>query len=227
MLTIVILLIFTAVIAIIAIPEFSPFNFSQTNLNNPTEITWAPSPTSENDITFIEPRFTNNIIQDFLTTPSPPRTTIQNTPDQVFTPIDTPIPSITPSPTVADPTPGPGLETPFGPDERFVIQSVEEEEFLRIISQKYNSSVDTFIAANDLIQVANLWVSTLLVIFPGHIDPLKIQIFKVIEVENQITIDGLVQGYQVSKEDLIRYNSLGPNTEIPASRYWIIPIKDN
>jgi hypothetical protein len=148
--------------------------------------------------------------------PPTPLQTITNSPD----------PTITSTPTMNLPTRGPLLETPFGPDNRLVIHAVKEGEFLGRIANNYDTSVDLIIASNDLIEGANLWVGTLLVILPGLTEDKNIPKFQIIFVDSPTTIDNLTQEYSISKDELILYNSLGPLEEIPAGRWIILPISN-
>ena len=156
----------------------------------------------------------------------PSATIIENTPSPLPSATATQIPSETPTPTSLFPTAGPALETAFGPDNRYIIHSVQEGEFFGKIAQDYNTSVEVISAANNLIEGANLWVGTLLVILPGINEPVDIPKFEIVFVEKQSTITEISEAYSVPKDELIFYNSLGTIEDIPAGRWIIFPIEN-
>lgn len=156
----------------------------------------------------------------------PSATIIEHTPSPLPSATTTQIPSETPTPTSLFPTAGPALETGFGPDNRYIIHSVQEGEFFGKIAQDYNTSVEVISATNDLIEGANLWVGTLLVILPGIKDPVDIPKFDIVFVEKQSTITEIAEAYSVPKDELIFYNSLGTIDDIPAGRWIIFPIEN-
>jgi LysM repeat protein len=147
-------------------------------------------------------------------------------------------PSVTPSPSSSQipeptstltevlPTPGPVMETPFGPDERFVLHTVKQAESYSKIAETYQTSFEVIQETNDLIEGASLWVDTILVIMPGQTDSSGVPKFRIILLENPTSISDLTEEYGVSANELIYYNSLGSAEIIPTGRWLIIPIEN-
>lgn len=217
-------LLFSFIIYVLNIQNLTPFRTGLTNTASPTLYQSSDTPvrtavkssSGENQV------FTNITETPVGFTPTAAPT--ENPPEPSQTGTNSPIPTITNTPTLIFPTVGPLLETPFGPENRFVIHAVQEGEFLGRIADNYDTSVDLIIAANDFIEGANLWVGTLLVILTGEVDVNDIPKFQIIFVESSTTIDNLAQEYSILKDELIYYNSLGPLEEIPAGRWIILPI---
>jgi len=111
---------------------------------------------------------------------SPSATSTENRPTPSQTATKPPAPTETSTPTSIFPTAGPVLGTPFGPDNRFVIHAVKDGEFFGRIAENFHTSVELIIAANDLIEGANLWVGTLLVIIPGELETNDIPKFQIV-----------------------------------------------
>jgi hypothetical protein len=158
-----------------------------------------------------EPTETNTAIPTF---------TLTSTPDITNTPIPTSTPEI------LLPTPGPAMKTPFGPDQRFILHTVAESESYSKLAEMYKTSPEMIQSLNDLIEGANLWVNTVLVIMPGQIDPTGIPKFKILFIDSEESIDILAEIYNLSADELVYYNSLGEDGVIPAGRYIIIPIAE-
>ncbi len=134
-------------------------------------------------------------------------------------------PEPTSTPTAVLPTPGPVMETPFGPDERFVLHTVKQAESYSKIAETYQTSAEVIQKTNDLIEGASLWVDTILVIMPGQTDPSGIPKFRIVLLENPISISDLAEEYEISADEVIYYNSLGPIEILPIGRWLIIPIE--
>ncbi len=135
------------------------------------------------------------------------------------------IPEPTFTPTEVLPTPGPVMETPFGPDERFVLHTVKQAESYSKIAETYQTSIEVIQNTNDLIEGASLWVDTILVIMPGQTDFFGVPKFQIVLLENPTSISDLAEEHEVSADEVIYYNSLGSIEIIPSGRWLIIPIE--
>lgn len=223
----IVVLLFVLSIYILYIQNIYPFNPVSISTASPTlqvasdipTLTAIESGTGEDQGAAIFTETPAGISPSTTSTEKPP------TPSQTVT--NTPVPTDTTTPTSIFPTAGPVLETPFGPDNRFVIHAVKDGEFFGRIAENFDTSVDLIIAANDLIEGANLWVGTLLVIIPGELDANDIPKFQIVFVDSQTTINDLSEKYSISTDELIFYNSLGTLEEIPAGRWIIFPISNN
>lgn len=142
----------------------------------------------------------------------PSRTPPPKTPTQEMT--------LTPSPF---PTPGPALETSFGPDGRYLIHLVNEGESYTYLENVYNTSEAVITATNILIAETSLWPGTYLVILPGVIDPIDLPKFKVIYLDHPAELGAISSDYEISSEALREYNSLGEGDVIQPGRWLIIP----
>jgi len=140
-------------------------------------------------------------------------------------PASSPITDPTSTPTEVQPTPGPVMETPFGPDERFVLHSVKQAESYSKIAETYQTSIEVIQNTNDLIEGASLWVDTILVIMPGQTDSSGVPKFRIVLLEYPTSISDLAEEHGVSADEVIYYNSLGSIEILPTGRWLIIPIE--
>jgi len=128
--------------------------------------------------------------------------------------------TLTPSPF---PTPGPALETLFGPDGRYLIHLVNEGESYTYLEDVYNTSEAVITATNILIAETSLWPGMYLVILPGVSDPDDLPKFKVIYLDHPAELGLISSDYGISSEALREYNSLGEGDVIQPGRWLIIP----
>ncbi len=135
------------------------------------------------------------------------------------------IPDPTFTPTEVQPTSGPVMETPFGPDERFVLHTVKQAESYSKIAETYQTSIEVIQKTNDLIEGASLWVDTILVIIPGQTDSSGVPKFRIVLLEYPTSISDLAEEHGVSADEVIYYNSLGSIEILPTGRWLIIPIE--
>jgi LysM repeat protein len=144
---------------------------------------------------------------------------------------NTTAPSATPTqttvPTPSGPTPGPGLETPFGPDKRFLLHKVATGESFTKLTSKYQTTTEVLNSTNQLIEGASLWVGTVLVIMPGQTDPSDLPKFFVISIEEQTSLINISSEYGVSVDTIRYFNDLGELEWIPAGRWLIIPLEES
>jgi len=140
------------------------------------------------------------------------------------TPIQTTTPSITLSPTLLSPTPGPKLGESFGPDDHFILHLVKQGESLSIIAQTYQTTVEVLRTINNVVQGASVWADTVIVVIPGQEDITNLTKFKVIQLEEPTDINQLAIEYKFSIDELKYLNELGDSSIIPAGRWLIIPL---
>ena len=121
------------------------------------------------------------------------------------------------------PTIGPGLMTPFGPQEQYLLHELQESESLAVVARYYQSTISVLNALN--IPPPRLWwPGDVLVVMPGRTDPAGLIPFRVIHVEVTTRVIDLSEEYSVPVEDIRMYNSLGSGDWIPAGRWVIIPV---
>jgi LysM repeat protein len=125
--------------------------------------------------------------------------------------------------TPAQPTPGPEMETPFGPDQAFVLHTIEVGESLWKLAQMYDTSPAMLQAANVLPSGAKIWPGEVIVILPGQKDPEGVPRFQVVQLVADTHIDDLAHEYGIPVETVRQYNALGPGEWIPAGRWLILP----
>lgn len=123
------------------------------------------------------------------------------------------------------PSPRPVMETPFRPDEGFVLHTVKQAQSYSKIAETYHTSIEVIQETNNLIEGANLWVDTILVIMPGQTVSSRIPKFRIVLFENPTSINDLAEEHGVSADEVIYYNSLGSFEIIPTGRWLIIPIE--
>ncbi len=148
------------------------------------------------------------------------------TDEPTFTPTLAPSPTPQPSPTDLRPTPGPALNTPFGPKNQFLLHRVATGESLGNLAVIYRTSSDVIRAANVLIEGASVWPDTVLVIYPDIVDASLVRKFRVIQLKNPAFPEQIASEYQVSLAELIEYNLLDAQVQIPAGRWLVIPVSE-
>lgn len=168
---------------------------------------------------------TNSAITSSSSTPTRQENVNQATPTLSFstetsTSQPTPSePSATPQPTI-----GPGLLTPFGPEGRYILHEVQSGESLTLLAARYQSTRDVLLESNVFIQGVSLLVGQMLVVLPGVTETQDLPKFEIIQLEVSMDINKLSENYGVTVNNLRWYNSLGLDDRIPAKRWLIIPI---
>lgn len=182
-------------------------------LSYPTAVvaTPIPSDTPTLDLPLAVIILTPEVFETQSDTPTP-------LPTATSSPTPTPVPSSTQL------TPGPALNTPFGPDQQFLLHKVVVGESLGNVAVLYRTSADVIRASNVLIEGASLWPDTILVILPGVTDLSQVQKFQVIQLKTPILPEDLAKEYQVNLEELLEYNKLDAEILIPAGRWLILPV---
>jgi len=152
------------------------------------------------------------------------------TPSPSASPTLTPIPTSTntPEPTMTytpePPTPGPGLETPFGPGSEYLLHKVQPGESARSIAFEYRTSYTVISTTNTLLPGGSVLVGDVLVIIPGIKENLGLPVFRPLYLDQDASVSAIAELYGILTDDLRRYNTLGMDGRIPAGRWIIIPL---
>jgi len=154
--------------------------------------------------------------------------TVTPTPTPTFT--RTATPTVTPKPkpsstsTPPPPTEGPGLETEFGSNPRFLIHQVKVGESIRNIARVYETSPTLISAINQFIAGASIRPDMFLVIIPGRTEYPGMPVFQSVYLEEDTTVSELSALYEVSSDELRRYNGFWEGELVPAKRWIIVPL---
>ncbi len=158
-----------------------------------------------------------------------PAATRSAPPGETTTPEDpaTPPPSQTmsASPTrTAFPTPGPGLETPFGPGGGFLIYLVRPGESFSSIAQAFGTSEAALRRSNGLLPTDLLQAERLIVVPIGQTDLEALPSFRIVYLTQKRSLAELAEDLAVDPEQIRLYNQLGTHQEIPVGRWLIVPV---
>jgi LysM repeat protein len=157
-----------------------------------------------------------------LNSPTPAISTpVSSEPAPTNTVNSSPISPLTP--TQAIPTPGPGLGTPFGPNEAYVLYQVLEGHSITAIAAEYQTTVEVIRKANNMIEGESAWPGSILVILPGQRNAEAVPNFSIILIEAPTSVTSLSDQYGIPVEEIQRINQLGVEEMIPAGRYIILP----
>lgn len=141
-----------------------------------------------------------------------------------LTPTRSPTATFTPTP--AAPTPGPALETPFGPNAAYLLHKVSPGESIPNLAGVYDTTIWVLYATNRFYKGQALWPGRVLVIMPGQKDTTGLPLFEIVQVEVDTQLGSLAEEFS-SQVDLIRqYNDLGPADWVPSGRWLLIPVED-
>jgi hypothetical protein len=121
------------------------------------------------------------------------------------------------------PTPGPGLGTPFGVDQVYVVYRVQEGQSLLSLSEIFDTSPEAIQAANVLRAGRTVWPGDIIVIPVGQDDPGQVVRFIYQFIIKKTSIQELAAENSVTVEELRKYNLLGADEWVPAGRWLIIP----
>jgi len=153
-----------------------------------------------------------------------PPPSLTPTVEPTLAPTGTNTPTVTSTNTPAPPTLGPGLETPFGLKNEYLIHKVVSNESLNIIAHRYQTTADVITATNELRGGTSLQIDQILVIIPNQTEVSDLPVFRPVYLDQDASVDALAQENGVSTRDLRRYNALGDSDLIPAGRWIIIPL---
>jgi LysM repeat protein len=132
------------------------------------------------------------------------------------------VPTVTIRP--LSPTPGPALETPFGPGRAYLIHRVKSGEYLISIAASYQTSVAALRALNALKPDGLLMTGALLVIAPGQTNPSSLPALKPLLITTRTRVADLAQKYAMSAVELRQINAIGPDEWVEAGRYMLVRI---
>jgi hypothetical protein len=152
----------------------------------------------------------------------------ENTPAPTQAPENTPEPTGTFTPTATftpDFTPGPGLETPFGPENAYILHAVLEGESYPKLADIYNTTVEVIKVSNFIPEGIGLRTGLVIVLIPGVKDHQNLPVFNLRLIDKSTSIEDIAREYQISSEDIIYYNQVNPDKDLPIGRYLIIPLK--
>ena len=130
----------------------------------------------------------------------------------------------TSTPTPPPPTAGPSLETAFGTRPKFLIHQVKVGESIQNIARAYNTSGTLILAINQFPPGISLRPDTMIVIIPEEQDYPGLPVFQPVFLEVDTTVTELATQYDVSSDDLRRFNGFGEGELVPANRWIVVPL---
>lgn len=136
----------------------------------------------------------------------------------------TPI-ALTPTPELVSSTPGPGLQTPFGPQGSYLLHLISEGESMPVIAGLYDTNSEMILALNEWVELLGLRANRVIVLMPGVTNPHEVVPLTVEFTQDDISSDNFASAQGISIEDLRYYNQLGTNETIPAGRWLIFPFQ--
>jgi len=122
------------------------------------------------------------------------------------------------------PTGGPGFSTPFGFSQKYVIHEVQSGESLSLISDKYNTTIDSIVEINSLQAGNPIWINQIIVVKPGA-TTIESEKLEAIYIEEDTPLVRIAEDYAISIEKLKDMNALGGHEIIPAGRWLVVPQK--
>ena len=120
-------------------------------------------------------------------------------------------------------TPGPQYQTPFGPQNAYLLHHISEGESLPVIADLYNTDNDMILALNAWVSELGLWPNRVIVIMPDETDFLDVKSLSVYFTQNDVTVSDFAFNKGVTIEDVQFYNQLGSDEIIPMGRWLIFP----
>jgi LysM domain len=137
----------------------------------------------------------------------------------------TPQPSDTPQVLVTEPmaqsTPGPALETPFGGGQIYLVHMTLEGETLDMLAARYETSVAVLQVVNLLPGQQIVWANRPLVVLPGRKDADGLSIMQALQVEENMNVADLAVLYGVDEADFRQENGLMAD-QVPAGRWLVL-----
>lgn len=135
--------------------------------------------------------------------------------------VPTSMPTLTP--TLLQPTPGPGLATPFGAQNEYLLHQVKFGDNLPTLAEQFQTDRDVIVAANGLLPNQSLQPDQVIVIMPGRTDSLGIVPLTVLFLDEEVLVTDFAASRGATVEELIQYNELGAHKTIPPGRWVIFP----
>jgi len=120
-------------------------------------------------------------------------------------------------------TPGPAFETPFGPNQSYILHRVSDGESYTEIAEKYDTSTEVLEESNIKPESTKLLSGMIILVLPGVHEIEGTQKFTILFVDRRTEVKALAEKYQVDLEEIQKYNSLSNMNWIPAGRWLIIP----
>lgn len=130
---------------------------------------------------------------------------------------------MTPTPEAQRAAPAPNFQTPFGPQNEYVIHAISEGENLPLLSRLYDTTPETIIALNTWVGELGLRPNRVIVIMPGRTDSSEVAPLSVDFTQEEITILEFAASKGVSIEDVRTLNVLRNVESISAGRWLIYP----
>lgn len=124
------------------------------------------------------------------------------------------------------PSPGPELGERFGPEDQFLIHTVQEGQSFAYLERVYETTRNVIEATNDLIEGASLWSGTQLVILPGVEEVPDLPRFRVIFLDQPLDLVEIAGKHNSTVEGIRYHNELGPSPTLEAGRWLIIPLEE-
>ena len=150
----------------------------------------------------------------------PPAAVLIGIPSETATTTPTYRPTGTKPPTL---TPGPSFETPFGPDQSYVLHRVSDGESYTQIAEMYDTSTEVLEGSNIKPESTKLISGMNNLVLPGVHEIEETQKFNIVFVDLRTELKALAEKYRVDLEEIQKYNSLSNEDWIPAGRWLIIP----
>lgn len=196
--------------------QAAPIAAADTSSVTKASLTTTPSPTASSKKTKL-PTATSTDVYTITSHPTSTSTAMSATGTISF--------SLTPSQEDQSSTPGPKFQTPFGPQDEYVLHYVSEGESLPIIEDLYHTDKDIILALNAWVSELGLRPNQIIVLMPGQTEFLDVEPLSVGFTQNEITVSEFAASQGVTIEDVRYYNNLGINETIPAGRWLIYPYK--
>ena len=178
---------------------------------NSSEYIISPSPSTS--LTDIPTEIKSDISE-------PSATILIGTPSETETATPTYRPTGTKPPTL---TPGPAFETPFGPNQSYILHRVSDGESYTQIAEMYETSTEVLVESNFKPESTKLLSGMIIVVLPGVHEIEGTQKFNIVFVDRTIDVKALAEKYRVDLEEIKKYNSLSNKDWIPAGRWLIVP----
>jgi len=122
-------------------------------------------------------------------------------------------------------TPGPKFQTPFGPQDAYVLHNIAEGESLPLISNLYNTDIDMILALNAWVAELGVQPNRVIILMPGQTDSLDVEPLSVDFTQEENTVSEFAASQDVSTEEVRFFNDLGVGEIIPAGRWLIFPYR--
>lgn len=123
------------------------------------------------------------------------------------------------------PTMGPGISTPFGTGQKYLIHLVLPGESVHYLAEMYNLSALTIIETNSLVEGIPIQENQLLVIQSGGPDKTSVEKLTVLLVEKETSLQSIADNFSTTINELMILNELGSYATVPAGRWLIVPVQ--